>query len=150
MRAWGRKMGPGTGPEGKLCFQKNGWVLPTAPHPFPALSLSSTATSLGAWPEKEHIGGFPECIAVKVRPAPEATGGGPWAGSRTCGIPDGGKRREAVPCGKSCWQLVCVRGERQGKARGQGRISRTKTDGHRHPVTQTHKQDTNPMMPLRN
>lgn len=68
-------------------------MLPTAP--FPALSPSSTVTSLGPQPGKEHIGGFPECSIPKVKPHTEASGAGPWAGSRTHGNPESGKGKEA-------------------------------------------------------
>lgn len=41
-------------------------------------------------------GGFPKCISPKVKPATQATGAGPWAGTQTHRNPNGGKRRIAV------------------------------------------------------
>lgn len=68
--------------------------------PFPTLSPSSTGTSLGPQPGREHIGGFPECIIPKVKPHTEAPGAGPRAGSWTHGNPDSGKGKETISCGK--------------------------------------------------
>ena len=68
--------------------------------PFPTLSPSSTGTSLGPQPGREHTGGFPECIIPKVKPHTEAPGAGPRAGSRTHGNPDSGKGKETISCGK--------------------------------------------------
>ena len=138
-----RERGPGKGPEGDLCFQKEGWALPTAPPPFPALPLFSTATSRDPGPGKAHIGDFPEGITPEVKPATESAVAEPWAGSWTHGNPDGGKRMgtKAIPCGKWCWQLGSVRREGRGKARRvQSRISHiVKDTGHRHQP----QRDTN-------
>ena len=68
--------------------------------PFPTLSPSSTGTSLGPQPGREHTGGFPECIIPKVKPHTEAPGAGPRAGSWTHGNPDSGKGKETISCGK--------------------------------------------------
>ena len=68
--------------------------------PFPTLSPSSTGTSLGPQPGREHIGGFPEWIIPKVKPHTEAPGAGPRAGSWTHGNPDSGKGKETISCGK--------------------------------------------------
>ena len=68
--------------------------------PFPTLSPSSTGTSLGPQPGREHIGGFPECIIPKVKPHTEAPGAGPRADSWTHGNPDSGKGKETISCGK--------------------------------------------------
>ena len=98
MGAQRAERGPEKGPEGDLCFQKEGCLLPTAPFPVP--SPSSTGTSLGPQPGREHVGGFPECIIPKVKPHTEAPGAGLWAGSRTHGNPDSGKGKETISCGK--------------------------------------------------
>ena len=105
--------------------------------PFPTLSPSSTGTSLGPQPDREHIGGFPECIIPKVKPHTEAPGAGPRAGSRTHGNPDSGKGKETISCGKQSWQLGCIRGEGQGKVRGQSTASlQSMTHSYRHKRTQ--------------
>ena len=130
----GGERGPEKGPEGDLCFQKEGCLLPTAPlsHPVP----SSTGTSLGPQPDREHIGGFPECIIPKVKPHTEALGAGPRGGSRTHGNPDSGKGKETISCGKQSWQLGCIRGEGQGKVRGQSTASlQSMTHSYRHKRT---------------
>lgn len=135
--------GPEKGPGRRSLFPEGGVPAANCPlsHPVPLLHWNvsgSTARQRAYW-------GLSICIIPKVKPHTEALGAGLPGGSRTHGNPDSGKGKETISCGKQSWQLGCIRGEGQGKVRGQ----RQPHCSQRHTVTDTRGHNFQ-RMPLRN
>lgn len=139
MRAWGKIGGLG---RGRISVsRRRGGCCQLAP--FPALPFSCTVISLGSGPNKKHIGGFPQCITDKVKPAVGAVGARPWG--RQLDPWESRWQREGK--GSHCcvnrassWRASGERARVKGEARQNHTHSQRHTDTDTQPATQTQKQ----------